>query len=63
MVRHVCQRKWWEWHPWFAWRPVRTTDYDASEGSFVCYDWCWWVWVERKYTYGGNQYRLPVGGK
>lgn len=28
-----------EWHPWFAWRPVKTEDERLA----------WMIWVERRY--------------
>jgi hypothetical protein len=37
----------WNWHPWFAWYPVRV--FDAKIG------WGTWVWletVERVYEFG-----------
>jgi hypothetical protein len=38
-----------EWHPWFAWKPITVTDYTKIEGvRFPVQVMVWLEWVERK---------------
>jgi len=42
---------WKEWHPWFAWRPVRVGHRDCR----------WLEWVERRREY--NEYYHGMGAQ
>ena len=46
-----AKRKPWEWHVWFAWRPVRIPDDVYTDGQ-----WVWWEPVLRKieHSYAGS---------
>jgi len=43
-----------QWHIWFAWRPVKAKSFDEKE-----YYWVWLERIERMTTPGLSRYRLP----
>ncbi len=55
----------WEWHPWYAWYPVKAALGDANGERYSSWRWVWLEEVECRFVFGpvigdGDYlYRLP----